>query len=168
MRRKVAFSFIALLLFTIPAVGQANRGSAQATIKGKTIKVTYGRPRMQGRDMLGMARVGNVWRLGMDEATEIETTGILTVGGKDVRAGKYTLWAKKTGENQWTLNFHPQTGVWGQPELTSGYVAEMPLTMAKAPAAAEQLTISLADRAGSAAITIQWGTAQLTGTMGVK
>jgi len=167
MKRNVFFSLFALLVFTL-AVSAQGRGDAQATVKGKTIKINYGRPRLQGRDMLSMARVGSVWRLGMDEATEIETTGDLTVGGKDVKAGKYSLWARKKGENQWTLAFHPTTGIWGQPEMTSGYLAEMPLTFAKAPSSAEQLTINVADRSGSAAITIHWGTAQLIGTIGVK
>jgi len=123
---------------------------------------------LRGRDMIGMARPGVVWRLGMDEATEIQSTGTLVVAGKELKPGKYTLWAKKTGENQWTLAFHPQTGVWGDPPLTNGYIAEMPLKYEKAPSAAEQLDISLAEKAGDAALNIHWGTAQLSGTIGVK
>lgn len=168
MRTKVILSFIAVLVLATVAVSQGARGTAQATVKGKTIKVSYGRPALGGRDMLSQAKTGMVWRLGMNEATEIETTGDLTVGGKDLKAGKYSLWAKKTGDNSWTLNFHPTVGVWGAPELTSGYVAEVPLTVSKAANAAEQLTINLAERQGNAAITIQWGTTQLTGTLGVK
>jgi hypothetical protein len=118
--------------------------------------------------MIGMAKAGTVWRLGMDEATEIDTSGTLVVGGKELKAGKYTLWAKKTGENQWTLAFHPQTGVWGDPPLTTGYVAEMPLKFEKVPGSAEKLTISLADKSGAAVLNIHWGTAQLSGTIGVK
>jgi hypothetical protein len=168
MRLRSAIGIFALLILTVSAAAQGNRGNTQATIKGKTIKVNYGRPALQGRDMLSMAKVGMVWRLGMDDATEIETTGDLTIGGKDLKAGKYTLWAKKTGDTAWTLAFHPTTGVWGVPELTSGYVAEMPLTLTKASAPAERLTINLAERSGNAAITIHWGTTQLDGNFGVK
>jgi len=144
------------------------RGNAEVTIKGKKISVNYGRPTARGRDLLSLAPVGTVWRVGMNEATHIETAADLMVGGKLVKAGKYTLWVKKTGANSWTLNFHPQTGVWGQPELTQGYIAEIPLTLSKAANPAEQMTITLSDNKGNAAIKIQWGTFLLSGSMGVK
>lgn len=165
---------IALLLVVlaaaavVPAVAQ-NRGNAEATIKGKKVKITYGRPSLRGRDMLSMARPGDVWRLGMDDATEIESAGDLVVAAKTLKAGKYSLWAKKTGADTWILAFHPKTGLWGDPPLTSGYAAEMPLTVGKAVNSAETLTIALApDKAGDAAITIHWGGSQLTGSFGVK
>jgi len=168
MKLKLIVTF-ALLLAALPAIAeQGGRGKAEATIKGKKISIDYGRPVLQGRDMIGMAKPGMVWRLGMDEATQLETTATLLVAGKEVKPGKYTLWAKKTGETQWILGLHPQTGVWGAPELTSGYVAEIPLKLEKATSSAEQLSINVADRAGEAAITIRWGTAQLTGSLGIR
>jgi hypothetical protein len=42
------------------------------------------------------------------------------------------------------------------------------LKLDKAPNSAERLSINVADKAGDAAITIQWGTTQLTGSVGVK
>ena len=168
MQLKSFAAMLAVLLVVVPALSQSSRGKTEATIKGKKVSIDYGRPSLQGRDMIGMARPGTTWRLGMDDATEIQTTGILVVAGKELKPGKYTLWAKKSGDTAWTLNFHPKTGVWGDPPLESGYVAEMPLKLEKVPASAEQLTISLADKAGDAALTVRWGTAQLTGTFGVK
>jgi hypothetical protein len=168
MRTKLTLSVLTIFVFSLMALAQGGRGNAEATVKGKTIKINYGRPALAGRDMLAQARTGMVWRLGMNEATEIESTGDLTVGGKDLKAGKYSLWAKKTGDNSWTLNFHPTVGVWGAPELTSGFVAEIPLTVSRAQSTAEQLTINLAEREGSAALTIHWGTTQLSGSLGVK
>jgi len=166
LRSLAAFVLIAVTAFA--GLAQNNRGKSEATVKGKKITVDYGRPVLQGRDMIGMARPGQVWRLGMDEATEIQSTGILVIAGKELKPGKYSLWAKKTGAADWVLGFHPQTGIWGDPALQSGYLAELPLKMDKSPASTEQLTISVADKAGDAAITIKWGTAQLTGTIGVK
>ena len=167
MLRSIAVFMIALAL-AIPAASQGTRGKAEATVKGKKITIDYGRPSLQGRDMLGMAKPGMVWRLGMDEATEIQTTATLVIAGKELKPGKYSLWAKKTSATDWTLSFHTTTGVWGDPPLESGYAATMPLSVAKAPASTEQLTISVADKAGDAAITIKWGTATLTRTVGVK
>lgn len=144
------------------------RGKAEATINGKTISIDYGRPSWGGQDRLAAAPVGFIWRLGSNMATHIETAGDLTVGGKTVAAGKYTLWAKRTGENSWALLFNPKTGVWGAPGLKDGFIAEAPLKLERAASATDLLTISLADAKGKAAIKIEWGNAVLSGSFDVK
>lgn len=170
MNLRKLFLLIVVLCLAVPAFAQMSgeRGKAQATVNGKAITIDYGRPSLQGRDMLSQAQPGMVWRLGMNQATNIETAGDLIIAGKTLPAGKYTLWAKKVGDKNWVLAFHPKTGIWGQPEMTEGFVAELPLTMGVAKDSAEQLTISLADMKGKAGIRIQWGTALLSGSFGVK
>ena len=167
--RKFAITFLVLGLAIACAAQQpSKRGTAEVTINGKKVSISYGRPNLQGRDMLAQAMPGTVWRVGMNEATEIITDGTLVVDGKELKNGKYTLWVRKTGADTWTLAFHPKTGVWGRPPLTEGYAAETPLTLTKASDSAEQLVIDLADKNGAAEIKIHWGTAMLTGTFGVK
>jgi hypothetical protein len=161
-------AILTLVLTVGPAASQNTRGKAEVIIQGKKISIDYGRPSLQGRDMIGMAQVGTTWRLGMDEATEIESAGTLVVAGKELKPGKYTLWARKTGGASWILAFHPMTGVWGDPPLESGYAAQMPLKFENVPGSTEQLTITLANKAGEAAITVRWGSAELSGTFGVK
>jgi hypothetical protein len=149
--------------------GAAARGNATATINGKQVSINYGRPSLNGRDMLAQATPGTVWRVGMNNATEITSAGDLTVGGTTLKAGKYSLWVRKTGDDTWTLAFHPKTGIWGKPALTEGYAAEMPLKLEKAADSADLLVIDLADKGnGNAEVKIHWGTAMLTGTFGVK
>jgi Protein of unknown function (DUF2911) len=168
------FNKIILCLFVlgvaIPACAQmgGERQTSEITVKGKTLSINYGSPNLNGRDVFSLAPVGTVWRLGKNQATEITTTGDLTVAGKTLKAGKYSLWAKKTGANAWVLAFHPKTGVWGQPELKEGYVAELPLKVEKVGDAAEQLNISLVDMKGKAGIKIHWGTAVLSGAFDVN
>jgi hypothetical protein len=113
--------------------------------------------------MLAQAAAGTVWRLGKNEATEMETTANLTIAGKTLNAGKYSLWMKKVNDQDWLLCFHPKTGVWGFPSLTSGYVAELPLKMSKANNSEEQLVIAISDNQGKGNIKIHWGTALLNG-----
>ncbi|HEU4391015.1 MAG TPA: DUF2911 domain-containing protein [Blastocatellia bacterium] len=167
MKRSIISSLFVALLTCAALAQSGERGTAQVEIKGKKISVDYGRPSLHGRDMLSQATVGTVWRVGMNQATQIETAGDLTIGGKVVKAGKYTLWAKKTGATTWTLGFHPKTGVWGAPELTEGYIAELPLTQGSATDSAEQLTITLSEDNRKCRIKIQWGTATLTGSFDV-
>jgi hypothetical protein len=146
----------------------APRADAEATIKGKKISINYGRPNLKGRDLLAQAPVGTVWRVGMNQATELTTDGDLLIGNTELKAGKYSLWVRRTSENSWTLAFHPKTGVWGAPPLKEGYVAELPLQLAKAADSMELLTINLADANGEGEIKIHWGTALMSGTFGVK
>ena len=155
------------------AVAQGNRGTAEATIKGKKITIDYGRPPLGSHSITELPS-GGVWRLGMNQATRIETAGDLTVGGTLVKAGTYTLWVKRTGDNSWALAFHPKTegtngkALWGAPPQTSGFVAETPLKHDKAKDSMDQVTISLADAKGKAAFKVQWGTDVLTGSFDVK
>ena len=144
------------------------RGDAATTVKGKKISINYGRPAMKGRDLLAQAPVGTVWRVGMNQATEITTEADLLVGGTELKAGKYTLWVRRTGDDAWTLAFHPKTGVWGAPALKEGYAAELPLKLGKAAESTEMLTINLADAKGEGEINIHWGTTLMSGKFGVK
>ncbi|HEX8458611.1 MAG TPA: DUF2911 domain-containing protein [Pyrinomonadaceae bacterium] len=146
----------------------AERGDATATVKGKKISINYGRPEMKGRDLLAQAPVGTVWRVGMNQATEITTDADLLVGGKELKAGKYSLWVRRTGEETWTLAFHPKTGIWGAPPLKEGYAAELPLKLEKAADSTEMLTINLADAGGDGEVKIHWGTTVMSGKFGVK
>lgn len=153
-----------------PSAQQAapERADAEATIKNKKISINYGRPNLKGRDVLAQAPVGTVWRVGMNAATEITTAADLMVGGKELKAGKYSLWVRRTGEDAWTLAFHPKTGVWGAPPLKDGYAAELPLKLEKTADSMETLTISLTDANGDGEVKIHWGTALMSGKFGVK
>ncbi|MFL6210356.1 MAG: DUF2911 domain-containing protein [Pyrinomonadaceae bacterium] len=168
LRKYLPAALVLGLVVACAAQQAGKRGTAEAMVHGKKVSISYGRPSVQGRDLLAQAPDGMVWRLGMNEATEITTDGTLVVDGKELTAGKYTLWVRKTGADTWSLAFHPKTGVWGKPELREGYAAETPLKLDKATDSAEQLMVDLADKSGTAEIKIHWGTALLTGSFGVK
>ncbi len=168
MRLKL-FSVLAILFLAVIACAQGgDRGTAEATIKGKKISINYGRPQLKGRDLLSLAPVGTVWRLGMNQATQIETAAELDVAGTKVAPGKYSLWAKKVSDTEWHLCFHPKTGIWGLPVQKEGYVAELPLKQSTGASSVESFTISLADNKGKAGVKIEWGTLVLSGDMGVN
>ena len=171
--KKLVLCAVLLCELAAIAVAQGNRGTAEATIKGKKITIDYGRPPL-GSHSVSELPVGGVWRVGMNQATRLETAGDLVVGGTAVKAGTYTLWVKRTGDNAWALAFHPKTEgangrpLWGAPPQTSGFIAETPLKHSKASDSADQVTISLADAKGKAAFKVQWGADVLAGTFDVK
>lgn len=162
---------IVITLFTLTCAVFAqdgNRGTADVTINGKKISINYGRPSLRGRNMLSQATVGTVWRLGMDKPTVIESAANLAVSGKELQAGKYSLWMKKTGDTSWIVGFHPTIPDWGVPVLREGYIAELPVKLEKTEDSAEQLTISLANKQNKAELTIHWGTSEFVGSFDVK
>lgn len=76
-------------------------------------RVIYSRPQKQERKIFGeLVEYGNVWRLGANEATEIEFFKDVKIGGKKVPKGRYTLYALVT-EPSWTMIINKETDTWG-------------------------------------------------------
>jgi hypothetical protein len=76
-------------------------------------RVLYSRPQKQGRKVFGeLVEYGKVWRLGANEATEIEFYQDVKIGGKKISKGRYTLYAL-VNENTWTMILNKDTDTWG-------------------------------------------------------
>jgi hypothetical protein len=76
-------------------------------------RILYSRPQKQGRKVFGeLVEYGKVWRLGANEATEIEFYKDVKIGGKKVPKGRYTLYAI-ISENVWTIIVNKDTDTWG-------------------------------------------------------
>lgn len=114
----VTFLCSALVAPQVFAQGdKASRPSPPATATGKigkaNVTISYSSPSVKGRKVWGeLVPYGKVWRAGANEATIFETDAELTIGGKKLPAGKYSLFAI-AGENEWTFIFNSETGQWG-------------------------------------------------------
>jgi hypothetical protein len=76
-------------------------------------RVIYSRPQKNGRAIFGdLVEYGQVWRLGANEATEIEFFRNVTLGDKKVAKGRYTLYAIPTASN-WTIILNRDIDTWG-------------------------------------------------------
>lgn len=76
-------------------------------------RVIYSRPQKSGRVIFGgLVKYGEVWRLGANEATEIEFFKHVRIGGKRITRGRYTLYAV-VNENSWTIIVNKETNTWG-------------------------------------------------------
>ncbi len=76
-------------------------------------RVIYSRPLKEGRRIVGkLIEYGNVWRLGANEATEIEFFRDARIGDKTLKKGRYTLYAIPNPD-RWTLIFNRETDTWG-------------------------------------------------------
>jgi hypothetical protein len=76
-------------------------------------RVLYSRPQKVNRVIFGnLVEYNKLWRLGANEATEIEFFKDVTIAGKKVPKGRYTLYAIPT-EAQWTIILNRDTDTWG-------------------------------------------------------
>jgi hypothetical protein len=76
-------------------------------------RVIYSRPQKSGRVIFGgLIKYGETWRLGANEATEIEFFKHVRIGGKRIAKGRYTLYAIVL-ENTWTIILNKETDTWG-------------------------------------------------------
>ena len=76
-------------------------------------RIVYSRPQKSGRVIFGgLVKYGEVWRLGANEATEIEFFKNVKMGGKKISKGRYTLYAI-VNENSWTIILNKDTDTWG-------------------------------------------------------
>ena len=81
-------------------------------ISDKLVKITYGRPQLKGRALAKLAPNDKVWRTGANEAPEITFYKDVKFGGKDVKAGTYTLFTIP-GTTEWTVILSTAKNVWG-------------------------------------------------------
>ena len=76
-------------------------------------RVTFGRPQKNGRTIFGdLVEYGQVWRLGANEATEIEFFKDVKIGNAKVKKGRYTLYCIPTTD-KWTMILNKDTDIWG-------------------------------------------------------
>ena len=129
-----------------PAVeAQGSKKSPHDTVETADVKITYGRPYKKGRVIFGeLEPFGKVWRVGADEATEITFKKDMKFGGKDVKAGTYTMFAIPN-ENEWTIILNSTLKQWGAYSYEKNKdkdVLQVNVPVSKSKTVTEQLTIS--------------------------
>src|SRR5262245_24036358 len=144
-------------LFVLLAIGamigavtaQGNRASphetTELTLNGKKITVTYGRPYMKGRKIVGgLVPFGQVWRTGADEATVLKTEADLTIGSVAIPKGSYAIFTLPS-ETGWKLIVNKvadQMGAFNYDEKQD--LGRVDMKVGKTSAPVEQFTIKMA------------------------
>ncbi len=169
MNRKsfAAASLICLIASTLtlaqqpPAQDKSQRpsppGTADCTIHGKKVTISYSRPSIKGRKIMGdLVPYGKVWRTGANEATTLTSEIDLNIAGAKVPAGTYTLYTLPS-EGTWKLIINKQTGQWGTQYDQTQDLARVDMTQTAIAVPVEKFTISL-DQSGndSAELVMEW------------
>ena len=76
-------------------------------------RVIFSRPQKNGRVLFGqLVEYGKVWRLGANEATEINLYQTVRINDKKVKKGRYTLYCIPYVD-KWTIIINKETDTWG-------------------------------------------------------
>lgn len=77
------------------------------------IRVTYSRPMKKNRKIFGeLVEYGTVWRLGANEATEIDFYKDVKIGNTKIKKGNYTMYAIPSPD-KWTIIINKENDIWG-------------------------------------------------------
>lgn len=120
MRTKFTFSFLALFLLGIVGFAQQiqmPQASPSAKITQQvgltSVTVDYSRPSVKGRKIFGeLVPFGQVWRTGANNATIINFSTPVTMGGKEIPSGSYALYTIPD-KSEWTIVLSKNTELWG-------------------------------------------------------
>lgn len=76
-------------------------------------RVMYSRPQKNGRNIFGdLVEFGTVWRLGANEATELELFKPARIGNTKLKKGRYSLFCIPNAD-KWTIIVNKDTDTWG-------------------------------------------------------
>jgi hypothetical protein len=152
-----------LLVFSLEsAQAQNNTKSPKATVESKNVKITYNRPSLRGRKVgTELAPYGKVWRTGADAATMITFTKDGKFGGKDVKAGNYTLYTIPA-EKEWTVILNKQTGQWGTQYDEAQDFVRVKVPAKKTNKSEEVFTIKVDDKAKGSDLVMLWENTSVT------
>jgi hypothetical protein len=153
---------LAIVSISACAQDKASRPSPPASTEcplsgGKSVKIAYSSPRMKGRKIFGdLVPYGQVWRAGANEATSLVTGTDLNIGGTNVPAGSYTIFAVPTAD-KWQLVISKKTGEWGTaypgPSNDLGRI-DMKVSSLSSPM--ENFTISFDHASSGCTLTMSW------------
>jgi hypothetical protein len=110
------------------------------------VELSYSRPAKKGRVVFGdLVPYGKIWRTGANGATTLTFSEAVTIGGKEIKAGKYGL-VSIPNEKKWTLIITKDLNVTSPAAYKEeNDVVRVEVDAMKAPSTAESFTIAFND-----------------------
>lgn len=126
-------------------------------------RVLYGRPQKNGRVVFGqLIEFQKLWRLGANEATEIEFYQNVRIGNHKIKKGRYTLYAIPFAD-KWTMVLNKETDTWGAfvyDEKKDMARIDVPVTPLATPV--EYLSMQFEKQSGGFNLNIAWDSSQVS------
>ena len=119
-------------------------------------RIIYSRPHKQGRTIFGsLIQYNEAWRLGANEATEIEIFKPVSIQGKRVATGRYILYCIPQ-EKEWTIVFNTNIYSWGLKHDPAKDVYRFTVPVQKTPQSFEYFTMAFQNAAYGADLHMSW------------
>ncbi len=123
-------------------------------------RVIYSRPHKKGRKIFGegdayLCPYGKIWRLGANEATEIQFFKNVSIAGTNIPAGDYVMYCIPHAD-RWTLVLNKNLYTWGLhvDESKDFFRTDVPVMTQSPPA--EDFTMIFTDARGGAGLLMAW------------
>jgi tetratricopeptide (TPR) repeat protein len=157
--------FVLLCCIALSFTGQAQinmpQPSPAATLTQRVglmdVTISYSRPSMRGRKIFGdLLPYGELWRTGANAATTIKFSDEVTIEGKKVPAGTYSLFSIP-GQNEWTVMLNKNANASANDYKEAEDVARFTVKSQKTGSTYETFTIDLSDITNNTAmLNIKW------------
>lgn len=175
MRKSILISLAVLLALPVLAQAQlklprvSQHASLTQTVGTVDMTIIYSRPGVKGRKVFGgLVPYGEVWRTGANEATKISFSDDVTIDGKPLPKGTYSLHTIP-GEHEWTIIFNKVADQWGS--FTYKQSEDALRVMAKPHTApfTEWFTIDIPQlNTDDATVELRWDTVAVPFTVGTN
>jgi hypothetical protein len=124
-------------------------------------RVIYSRPYLQGRHIFReVLKYGEPWRLGANEATELELFSPATVMGKRIKAGRYILYCIPQPD-KWTIVLNSNIDCWGLQQDAASDIARFDAPVVTTTNNLEFYTMVFEKTATGANLLMAWDNAEL-------
>lgn len=119
-------------------------------------RVVYSRPHLQGRKLFhDVLKYAEPWRLGANEATELELFTDATIQDKKIKAGRYILYCIPQ-QDKWTIVLNSNIDSWGlQPDMSKD-IARFIVPVSQTSNSLEFFTMIFQKSNGSAELLMAW------------
>ena len=123
-------------------------------------KLIYSRPHQKGRNLFGettgsLCVYGTPWRLGANEATEIELFENVNIAGTNIPKGSYVLYCIPHAD-RWTIIFNSNLHTWGLTLNTAKDIFKTDVPVLKQEPSLEEFTMVFKENSTGADLIMAW------------
>jgi Protein of unknown function (DUF2911) len=126
-------------------------------------RIIYSRPQKNGRTIFGdLLEYGKVWRMGANEATEIEFYQTVKINNTKIKKGRYTMYCIPYAD-KWTVIVNKETDTWGSFKYDSKKdLVKMDVPVQKQTEITEAFAMAFEKSATGANLVIAWDDVQVS------
>jgi hypothetical protein len=127
---------------------------------GPLARVVYSRPHLGGRTLFNeVIKYGEKWRLGANEATELQFFADATIEGKRIPAGRYVLYAIPQ-QDKWQIVLNTNIDTWGLSQDTTRDFAKFEVVVNNQANHLEYFTLIFETAGKNANLMMGWGNSE--------